>query len=93
MKQPFDELSKHLANGVSRREALRRFFVAVGATIAGLFTGRPALAGGNAVCVAFCRSQGLSGREFGKCVSASAHCPPGQCAYCVNNGSCYCMPV
>jgi hypothetical protein len=90
MKQPFDDLSKDLASGMSRREALQRFIGGLGVAFLALFTGR---CEGNAVCVQACRAQGLSGNEFGACVSASTRCPRGQCAYRTNNGQFVCMAV
>lgn len=96
MKEQLDKLSKDLASGVSRRDALRWFLGGIGAAAVTLFTGRRSLADGNNVCVELCRAQGLAGRDFGRCVSESAHCPPGECAYCLNTtrtGSCICAPV
>jgi hypothetical protein len=90
LSKQIDELSKNLAGGMSRRRAFGRFAAAIGGA---LFLGRKASAGGNNVCVQFCRYQGLSGREFGKCVSASAHCPDGECAVVANSGQFICCPV
>jgi len=92
MKEHLDKLSKDLASGMSRRHALRLFFVGLGAAVVG-FSGRSASADGNKICVDLCRAQGLTGRDFGKCVSASAHCPPGECALCINGDDCVCVPV
>jgi hypothetical protein len=97
MKNHLDKLSRDLASGMTRRDALRLFFSGIGAAAVGVFAGRSASADGNAVCVALCRAQELHGRDFGACVSASAHCPPGECALCVNAGetleNCVCVPV
>jgi hypothetical protein len=99
MKKHLDSLSKDLASGMSRREALRLFFMGIGAATVGVFGGRSSSADGNAICVELCRAQELHGRDFGKCVSASAHCPPGECALCINQGDpgefedCVCIPV
>jgi len=86
MGKVFEELSKDLASGVSRRQALRRFAAGIGAAIAALLTGRSAEAqrGGKAACVEFCRAQGLTGREFGECMAESARCPDGYCAMLIN---------
>ena len=90
MSKQIEELSKDLASGVSRRKALWRFFVAIGGSV---FAGKAAFAGnGNSVCVQFCRFQGLEGRDFGQCVSASAHCPPRECALMSNGGQFICVP-
>lgn len=95
MKEHLDKLSKDLASGMTRRHALRLFFMGLGAAAVVGFSGRSVSAKGNKVCVDLCRAQGLTGRDFGKCVSASAHCPPGECALCVNGDTenCVCVPV
>ena len=92
MSKRIDELSKDLASGMSRRKALWRFLAGTGAAVV---AGRLAKAdNGNNVCVAFCRAQGFEGSDFGHCVSASAHCPPGSCArFDVNGGAFVCVPV
>ena len=96
MKKHLDKLSKDLASGITRRDALRMFFAGIGAATVGVFSGRNSSAEGNAVCVELCRAQGLSEAEFGHCVAASAKCPPGECAMCVNateQSGCICVPV
>ncbi len=96
MGELFEELSKDLARGMSRRQALWRFMGGFVAAVGALLTGRPAEAQrrGNSVCVEFCRGQGLTEREFGQCVAASAHCPPGECALVTNGGTVTrCVPV
>lgn len=93
MKKHLDKLSRDLASGMTRRDALRLFFAGIGATTVGVFSGRSASAEGNKVCVDLCREQGLHGRDFGKCVSASAHCPEGQCAFCINGDVANCVCV
>ena len=94
MGKYFEELSKDLARGVSRREALWRFAAGIAAAVGALLTGRSVKAQGrgNDVCVEFCRAQGLSGREFGECVAWSAHCPRGHCAMMIS-GTSICVPV
>jgi hypothetical protein len=85
-----DEFAKDLAGGMSRRRAFGKFLAGIGGA---LFLGKMSWARGNNVCVKFCRAHGLSGREFGECVSASAHCPDGECAVMVNEGRFICVPV
>jgi hypothetical protein len=93
MKEHLDKLSKDLASGMTRRHALRLFFMGLGAGAVGVLSGRSTLAADNSVCVQLCRAQGLTGRDFGKCVSTSAHCPPGECAVSINGGNFVCVPV
>ena len=71
MSKQFEELSKDLACGMSRRKAFGRFAAGVGASLVGLFLRKPLRADGiGEFCVHFCRDiQGLHGREFGQCVS------------------------
>ena len=93
MKKHLDKLSKDLASGMTRRDALRLFFAGIGAATVGVFSGRSASAGGNEVCVELCREQELRGRDFGECVSTSAQCPENECALLVNGGNFVCVPV
>ena len=100
MKSHLDKLSRDLASGMSRRDALRLFFAGISAATVGVFAGHSSSADGNDVCVELCRAQELRGRDFGKCVSASAQCPPGECALCINSfgdlgefENCVCIPV
>ena len=93
MSKALEELSKDLARGISRRTAFKRFFATLGGLGAAMVTGRRAAAQGNSVCVRLCREQGLKGRELGACVSASAHCPPGECALVTNGGDSICISV
>jgi len=92
MKEHLDKLSKNLASGMSRRQALRLFFTGIGAAAVGLVSGSSPKADGNEICVELCRAQELRGRDFGECVAESAKCPPGMCACCFS-GSCQCVPV
>ena len=88
MSKGLDELSKDLASGMSRRKALWRFFAGAGAALgAGLLGGKRVQAQGNNTCVVICKAiaqlQFFSNQPpnfVGECVSASAHCPPGECA-------------
>ena len=99
MKKHLDKLSRNLASGMTRRDALRLFLSGLGAAAVGVFSGRSSSADGNAVCVQLCRAQELHGHDFGKCVSASAQCPEGECALCINGDdlgefeNCVCIPV
>jgi hypothetical protein len=94
MSEQFEQLSKDLAKGMSRRKAIWRFVVGVGGVIGGSLLGtRQAEAQGNSVCVRLCREQGLTGRAFGECVSHSAQCPAGQCAIIASGGGFICAPV
>ena len=94
MKEHLDKLSKNLASGMTRRQALRLFFMGISAATVGVLAGRSASAEGNKICVDLCRAQGLTGHDFGKCVSASAHCPRGECALCINGvENCICVPA
>jgi len=93
MKKHLDKLSRDLASGMTRRDAVRLFFSGIGAAAVGVFLGRSASADGNAVCVELCRAQGLHGRDFGECVSASAQCPDDECAVSASGGNFVCVPV
>lgn len=90
MSKQFDELTKDLAKGVSRRSALSRFVASVGAAVAGLVMGRKkASAAGKShaqVCIDFCKAC-YDGEEFGDCMSNSVQCADAdQCAVQVNFG-------
>jgi hypothetical protein len=81
LSKQFDELSKDLANGVSRRSAFRRFFVGIGAAAGFFFTRKSAQADTGNFCVEYCQS--LYEREpvaFGLCLAYSLFCPKGECA-------------
>ena len=93
MKDLLDRLSKELAGGTSRRNALKHFFRGIGAVVGALILRKPAKADGNSVCRDLCRAQGLDASDFGACMSASAHCPSGQCSFLVHNMGLVCMPV
>jgi hypothetical protein len=90
MSKLIDELSKNLASGMSRRRAFGRCFAGIGMAAGALLTGKKAFA--NTTCAAFCAAQELQGRDFAACVAASAHCPPGHCAFMTNGGSPICAP-
>jgi hypothetical protein len=92
MSKLIDELSKNLASGMSRRRAFGRCFAGIGMAAGALLTGKKAFASGT-ICLAFCQAQEVQGRDFGACVGASAHCPPGSCAFVTNGGSFVCAPV
>src|SRR5262245_48564787 len=95
MAEHFDELTKALASGVSRRDALKRF---VGGVLGGLFAAvglsKTAGAQGNSqnTCPAYCRSLGIdpgNGNAFGKCVSNCAKCREGGGTACGASGCCH----
>jgi len=90
MFKRLEELSMDLASGMSRRKALWRFVGGAGAAVLMASKGKAA---GNNVCVEMCKTWAdelgphAPDNFIGKCVSASAHCPKGQCAYVkVTNG-------
>jgi hypothetical protein len=93
MKEHLDKLSKDLASGMTRRQALRLFFTGLGAAAVVGLSGRSASAQSKKVCVDLCRAQGLTGSNLDACVAASAECPRGECAVCVNGHNCICVPV
>ena len=84
MGKQFDELSKALARGTSRRAALKRFALgAAGAAVASLLPGRNAEAQYafervycQALCIQWREDYGLAdpGRESGQCVANCASC-------------------
>jgi hypothetical protein len=96
MGKEFDELARALANGVSRRKALRRFAAgAAGAAFASVFGGRSADAQWSpAFCHEACQEiLGVSsGREYGRCVSSCASCVGrGGFPNVLNNGEIVCI--
>ena len=95
MGELFEELSKDLARGMSRRQALWRFTAGIAAAVGALFAGRPVKAQGrgNNRCVKFCLEQELSNDEFDACVKFSASCPPGYCYMITNGNDGFCVPV
>jgi len=81
LNKQFDELSKDLATGVSRRSALRRFFIGIGAAVGVLLGRRSAKADNQDLCFEFCFEQyGFNEIEYEKCLFYSHFCPPGECA-------------
>lgn len=77
MGKQFDELSKALASGASRRAALKRFAVGLaGAALASVLPGRRAEAQYEpSDCRSICRNDlGLQGESFGRCVAACTSC-------------------
>ena len=71
MSKQFEELSKDLACGMSRRKAFARFAGGIGAAAWALLLRKPARGNGiGDFCVNFCSNiHNLRGREFGACVS------------------------
>lgn len=93
MDKQFDELSKSLAEGVSRREALRKFAVGLaGVVIAclGIGGGRSASAQGNFTCcqyTCFCEGRHKTVINPTVCEPPGIACPdPGQ--FCFINYGC-----
>ena len=82
MSRQIDELSKNLARGMSRRKALWRFGVGIGAILAASRSAKACpsrtchIAGDGDACVACCHARGCAHEEFGDCVSA---CVQGLC--------------
>ena len=80
MGEHFDELSKAVAGGASRRRALKRFGAGVGAALlAGIVPGRKAaaqLTQEERQCREFCGEPefGLVGPAYGQCVATCAAC-------------------
>lgn len=75
MSRQFEELSKDLARGISRRKAFWRFGAGVGAAALGLIMRKPARAqigdGAGAICNEICDNGDNCGyRNHGQCVSA-----------------------
>src|SRR5439155_26622698 len=83
----FDELSKALANGVSRRSALKRFAAGVaGAALASVLPGRKAAAQiEGRDCKDICGELGLQREAYAQCVS--------ECAACIRRGGDFIIPI
>src|SRR5438046_375145 len=92
MAEHFDQLTKALATGVSRRDALKRFVGGVfGGLLAAVGLGKTAGAQAPGTCPAYCRSIGLTpggGNAFGKCVSNCAKCRDAGGIECGASGCC-----
>ena len=92
MAEHFDELTKALASGVSRRDALTRFVGGLfGGLLAAVGLGKTAGAQAAGTCPAYCRSIGLTpggGNAFGKCVSNCAKCRDAGGTECGATGCC-----
>ena len=87
MSKQFDELSKDLANGESRRSAIGRFLAGIGAVAGVLFSRKSAHAEPQAqFCMEFCRTN-YEGDAFGLCIAYSNKCPKGTCAYLYPKGA------
>jgi hypothetical protein len=83
MEHRFDELAKALAEGVSRREALRRLGGGLaGALLASLGVGKSWSQSAGFSCNDFCSKQGLTGSALGTCLQ--------QCRACVSEGGTVC---
>lgn len=77
MSKQFDELTKNLAKGVSRRAAIWRFLTGAGAVAAGaVLSQKKAQAGGTpstAYCFEYCKSC-FEGAQFEECLAVSEAC-------------------
>jgi hypothetical protein len=84
MSKQFEALFKDLANGMSRRAALRRFLGGIAGAATFALTGRPARADSPGVCGQWCSSQYAgfprAGLWIAACIETSNQCPPGFCA-------------
>jgi hypothetical protein len=88
MSRQFESLFKDLASGMSRRAALRRFFIGVAGAAGAVLTGGGLAAAARKSddpCVAFCEINENSGfdgdqGQTEECVARSKQCPAGQCA-------------
>ena len=85
LSKQFDQLTKELASGISRRKAFSGFGAGIGAVVLGLISRRPARAD-IGVCDAMCRDNNDCGyRNHGQCVSA--------CNQASRSGSPFCEPA
>jgi hypothetical protein len=98
MGKQFDELAKALANGTSRRVALKRFAVGLaGAALANTFLGRVVQAQDLSTdqvsqCNEVCLDAQLKGRDYGECVATCATClGQGGQIFEINNGDLVCV--
>jgi hypothetical protein len=82
----FDDLTRTLAQGTSRRQALK----ALGGSLLAALVPHSALAkgGGNSTCAQFCTSVYPPGRERAKCISDAAK---GECCITPNPASSYAL--
>ena len=90
MDKQFDELSKSLAEGVSRREAVKRFGICLAGVLLaylGLGSGREARAQGSATCCNY-HCTCITGKNYNtkRCNSAG-----GLCISDFNTPSCFCL--
>ena len=85
MSEQFESMFKNLANGMSRRAALRRFFGGIAGAAAFALTGRRAEAEASRKCApnwcsrTVCRSM-RSAMRCGLHQRSSRECPEGECA-------------
>jgi len=95
MGKYFDELSKSLASGVSRRAALRRFATGMaGALVTSVLPGRgePVAAGGvEDHCQHFCDDLHLNRRNRKHCVHKCIRCERGGGDFTQGNGTFFCI--
>jgi hypothetical protein len=96
MGRHFDELSKSLASGVSRRVSLRRFATGMaGALVTSVLPGRgePVAAGGvKDRCHDFCNDLDLNRRNRRRCVRKCIRCERNGGDFEQGNGTFFCNP-
>src|SRR2546427_532531 len=92
MANGFDEISKVIASGISRREALRRIGGGlVGATLAALGVGQAAAAPSS--CSVFCGKNAFtSGPLHAACLQACHKCGGDTTRVCCTASGCVCCP-
>src|SRR5262249_32970967 len=95
MQNRFDEFARALAEGMSRRQALRQLAGgAAGALLTGLSLGKAWGAGGsNTVCAQWCASIYPEGPLRDQCVSQAAQCKNGNAAACAASLCYQCGPA
>ena len=95
MGKHFDELSKSLASGVSRRASLRRFVTGMaGALVTSVLPGRGEQVAAGEVrdqCRDFCRGLDLNRRQRRRCVRKCIDCIQGGGKFAQANGTFVCV--
>jgi len=86
MANQFDELSKALASGVSRREALRRFGVGLAGALLASAGVRKASAAPSACAVICGKNAGISGPLHATCLQACRQCEADVTRICIGYG-------
>lgn len=94
MGQQFDELSKALASGMSRRTSLKRFAIgAAGAALASVVPGRVAKGApiNGQYCVETCRELGYKWAALARCAAACGSCEARGGVFAVMNEGAVCL--